>query len=85
MSTSAASGKNNGDGKINGQSKRQKKWGKKGRKGRNKDPYGCHSTPDQSLGGGNERTMGVSVKGGKKHQRKNYTRGTGYGSTRAFE
>ncbi|VEU33510.1 unnamed protein product [Pseudo-nitzschia multistriata] len=68
-----------------GTSKRQKKWGKKGRKGRNKDPYGCHSTPDQTLGGPNEGQMGVSVKGGKKHQRKNYTRATGYGSTRAYQ
>jgi large subunit GTPase 1 len=68
-----------------GESKRQKKWGKKGRKGRNKDPYGCHSTPDEMLGGSDEKNMGVSVKGGKKHQRKNYTRSTGYGATRAFQ
>lgn len=26
-----------------------KKWGKKGRKLRNKDPYGCHSDPDTVL------------------------------------
>ena len=70
---------------VNDQSRRQKKWGKKGRKGRNKDPYGCHSTPDQSLGGNSERNVGVSVKGGKKYQRKNYTRASGYGSARAFE
>jgi large subunit GTPase 1 len=25
------------------------RWGKKDRKNRNKDPYGCHSTPDNSL------------------------------------
>jgi hypothetical protein len=68
-------------------SKRQKKWGKKGRKGRNRDPYGCHSTPDEELGGDNSGTVGVSVKGGKKFNRKNYTRPAGpggYGVTRAF-
>mmetsp|Transcript_12051 Transcript_12051/g.28165 ORF Transcript_12051/g.28165 Transcript_12051/m.28165 type:complete len:736 (-) Transcript_12051:65-2272(-) len=83
--TSAGSQQQNNGEANAGQSKRQKKWGKKGRKGRNKDPYGCHSTPDQMLGGGNEGSMGVSVKGGKKHQRKNFTRVTAYGSTRAFE
>ncbi len=30
----------------------KKKWGKKGRKLRNKDPYGCHITPEDMLGGG---------------------------------
>jgi len=84
MSTSTASS-NNSDKMNTGESKRQKKWGKKGRKGRDKDPYGCHSTPDQSLGGAKESNVGVSVKGGKKHQRKNFTRPTGYGSARAFE
>ncbi len=83
MSTTTSAKNNNGAN--TGQSRRQKKWGKKGRKGRNKDPYGCHSTPDESLGGPNERNVGVVVKGGKKHQRKNYTRATGYGSTRAFQ
>lgn len=83
--TSADADKKN-DGQTNaGVSRRQKKWGKKGRKGRNKDPYGCHSTPDQMLGGANEGSTGVLVKGGKKHQRKNFTRVTAYGSTRAFE
>jgi len=83
LSTSTSTNKSNEI--INGQSRRQKKWGKKGRKGRDKDPYGCHSTPDQSLGGNNERNIGVSVKGGKKNQRKNYTRASGYGSARAFK
>lgn len=27
----------------------RQKWGKKDRKNRNKDPYGCHSTPDAAL------------------------------------
>jgi len=83
MSTTTSAKNNNGEN--TGQSRRQKKWGKKGRKGRNKDPYGCHSTPDELLGGPSERNVGVVVKGGKKHQRKNYTRATGYGSTRAFQ
>ena len=82
-SESASSGMNNNE-MQSGQSRRQKKWGKKGRKGRNKDPYGCHSTPDQTLGGSNEKNYGVMVNGGKKHQRKNYTRATGYGTARAF-
>mmetsp|Transcript_3801 Transcript_3801/g.8302 ORF Transcript_3801/g.8302 Transcript_3801/m.8302 type:complete len:159 (+) Transcript_3801:3-479(+) len=81
MSTSSTTN----DKVNNGQSKRQQKWGKKGRKGRNKDPYGCHTTVDSSLGGGNEGNVGVSVSGGKKHKRKNYTRATGYGSARAFQ
>ena len=83
MSTTAST-KNN-DRNNTGQSRRQKKWGKKGRKGRNKDPYGCHLTPDDSLEEANERNFGVSVKGGKKNQRKNYTRATGYGTARAFQ
>jgi hypothetical protein len=64
--------------KTNNNAARQKKWGKKGRKLRNKDPYGCHSTPDESLAGSKGIT-GVTVKGGKKHSRNNYVRPTGYG------
>jgi large subunit GTPase 1 len=60
---------------------RKKKWGKKGRKLRNKDPYGCQLTPDDMLGG-EAAPMGVSVKSGKKHDRKGYTRPVGYGATR---
>lgn len=60
---------------------RTKKWGKKGRKLRNKDPYGCHSTPDEMLS--NDGTpVGVSVNAGK-HGLKGYTRPAGYGSVRA--
>jgi hypothetical protein len=59
---------------------RQKRWGKKGRKLRNKDPYGCHSTPDESLAG-SEGIVGVTVKSGKKHTSKNdYVRPAGYGA-----
>lgn len=49
------------------------KWGKKDRKNRNKDPYGCHSTPDVSLyeaaaaagGAVGAATGGVIVNAGK--------------------
>lgn len=55
---------------------RTKKWGKKGRKIRNKDPYGCHSTPDDMLGDDDMAApKGLSVKGGKKKSHKGYTRG----------
>lgn len=74
-----AEGSSNG-AKTSNNASRQKKWGKKGRKLRNKDPYGCHSTPDEALIA-SDGTMGVSVKGGKKHSHKNYVRPTGYGVT----
>lgn len=60
-----------------------KKWGKKGRKLRNKDPYGCHSTPDDTLGGdAAAMPMGVSVKAGK-YGKKGYTRPTSYNGARS--
>ncbi|KAG7346964.1 HSR1-like GTP-binding protein [Nitzschia inconspicua] len=65
---------------------RKKKWGRKGRKVRNKDPYGMFLTPDDMLGKGatsEAPPVGVTVKGGK-HGRKGYTRQTGYGSVRAI-
>ena len=48
------------------------KWGKKGRKNRNKDPYGCHTEPDDKLLGG-KREAGLIVSAGK-YGSKNYTR-----------
>mmetsp|Transcript_11888 Transcript_11888/g.28463 ORF Transcript_11888/g.28463 Transcript_11888/m.28463 type:complete len:663 (-) Transcript_11888:53-2041(-) len=60
----------------------KKKWGKKGRKLRNKDPYGCHSTPDDSLGGGSAAPIGVSVSAGK-YGKKGYTRPTNYNGARS--
>jgi large subunit GTPase 1 len=65
----------------NASAMRKKKWGKKGRKLRNKDPYGCHSTPDVMLPN-DVAPVGVSVNAGK-HGRKGYTRPAGYGSIRA--
>jgi large subunit GTPase 1 len=62
------------------QQKSKRKWGKKNRKNRNSDPYGCHTTPDEML----ESTApyGLSVNSGKKHGKKGYTRPMGYGSQR---
>lgn len=42
-----------------------KKWGKKGRKLRNKDPYGCHSDPDSVLSTSSTNSGGVIVNAGK--------------------
>ncbi|CAJ1930496.1 unnamed protein product [Cylindrotheca closterium] len=61
---------------------KKKKWGKKGRKLRNKDPYGCHSTPDDSLGGSSTAVVGVSVSAGK-YGKKGYTRPTTYSGARS--
>lgn len=57
-----------------------KKWGKKNRKLRDKDPYGCHSTPDDSLKG-SFVSHGLTVKAGK-HGITGYTRPNGYGVVR---
>jgi large subunit GTPase 1 len=40
---------NEGKSKHHFKKKAGSRWGKKDRKNRNKDPYGCHSTPDHSL------------------------------------
>mmetsp|Transcript_22239 Transcript_22239/g.53868 ORF Transcript_22239/g.53868 Transcript_22239/m.53868 type:complete len:756 (-) Transcript_22239:121-2388(-) len=42
-----------------------KKWGKKGRKLRNKDPYGCHSDPDSVLSTSSAKSGGAIVNAGK--------------------
>jgi hypothetical protein len=52
--------------------KTMQKHGKKGRKFRNKDPYGCHSDPDAALVASGALS-GVSVKAGK-YSSTNYTR-----------
>eukprot|EP00339_Tiarina_fusa_P017615 CAMPEP_0117010858 /NCGR_PEP_ID=MMETSP0472-20121206/9462_1 /TAXON_ID=693140 ORGANISM="Tiarina fusus, Strain LIS" /NCGR_SAMPLE_ID=MMETSP0472 /ASSEMBLY_ACC=CAM_ASM_000603 /LENGTH=686 /DNA_ID=CAMNT_0004713495 /DNA_START=101 /DNA_END=2161 /DNA_ORIENTATION=+ len=59
---------------------RKKRWGKKGRKLRNSDPYGCHSSPDDLLAS-SSAPVGVTVKGGK-YGKKGYVRPTGYGANR---
>jgi large subunit GTPase 1 len=63
---------------------RTKKWGKKGRKLRNKDPYGCHTTPDDTLADDGAMLMGVSVNSGK-YGSKGYTRPTTYHGARSEE
>jgi large subunit GTPase 1 len=62
----------NGRGKHgkNGKTPKQK-WGKKDRKKRNKDPYGCHSNPDKVASGG------VIMNSGRYSQA-GYTRPTSY-------
>ena len=61
--------------------KTRKRHGKKGRKLREKDPYGCHKGPDEMLAGG-EQPVGVSVNAGK-YGRKNYTRALNYSGARS--
>ncbi|KAL3942437.1 MAG: hypothetical protein SGBAC_003360 [Bacillariaceae sp.] len=61
---------------------KSKKWGKKGRKLRNKDPYGCHSTPDDTLTGDGAAPIGVSTNAGK-YGKKGYTRPPNYNGARS--
>ena len=68
-------------GKRGNKHKTIHKHGKKGRKLRNKDPYGCHSTPDDTLDGG-VVSSGAVVKAGK-YGRKGYTRPTSYAGARS--
>lgn len=80
----ALEGMGTSEEKVNGgkrgkKHKSMQKWGKKGRKDRNKDPYGCHSNPDETLDGGGGSTAGVVVKAGK-YTRKNYTRASHVGA-----
>jgi large subunit GTPase 1 len=72
------------DPSANAEPTRKKKWGKKGRKLRNKDPYGCHSTPDGVLSDSTSTKLpvGVSVSAGK-YGRQGYTRPTGFGGARS--
>jgi large subunit GTPase 1 len=44
--------------------KSMQKWGKKGRKQRNKDPYGCHTNPDEEVFGSGGKA-GLIVNAGK--------------------
>lgn len=75
----ATSEKANG-GKRGNKHKSIQKHGKKGRKLRNKDPYGCHSTPDDTLDG-SVVSSGAMVKAGK-YSRNGYTRPTSYAGAR---
>ncbi len=51
----------------------RQKWGKKGRKLRNKDPYGCHSDPDMVLNSASTGSSGVIINAGK-YSSSGYTR-----------
>lgn len=55
--------------------KSMQKWGKKGRKQRNKDPYGCHDAENKASKMLEDKAsiVGVNVSGGKRG-RKGYTR-----------
>ena len=53
--------------------KRIKKHGKKGRKLRNKDPYGCHSAPNDMLHNAAKEGSGVIINAGK-YTRNGFTR-----------
>lgn len=58
------------------------KWGKKDRKNRNKDPYGCHSSPDDEMFYNGGPSSGVSVSAGK-YSRAGYTRPTSYAGVKS--
>jgi hypothetical protein len=49
---------------------------RKGNKIRNKDPYGCHTSPDEMLNGSTVATGAVVMAG--KYGKKGYTRPTSY-------
>ena len=60
-------------GKRGKNHKTMQKWGKKGRKQRNKDPYGCHSEPDEeTMAQTNGAGPGLVVNA--KYGSKSYTR-----------
>ena len=73
-------GNRNAHNKNNSQNKKgqtpKQKWGKKDRKNRNKDPYGCQYTPDASLFDPSS-SGGVVVNAGK-YSTGGYTRPTSY-------
>merc|ERR1712038_1208248 len=70
-------------GKRGKKHKSMQKWGKKGRKNRNKDPYGCHSEPDDELFGV-KGGSGLIVSAGK-YGSSNYTRPTYRGTKSAVK
>eukprot|EP00566_Odontella_aurita_P004720 CAMPEP_0113542026 /NCGR_PEP_ID=MMETSP0015_2-20120614/9371_1 /TAXON_ID=2838 /ORGANISM="Odontella" /LENGTH=777 /DNA_ID=CAMNT_0000442023 /DNA_START=73 /DNA_END=2403 /DNA_ORIENTATION=- /assembly_acc=CAM_ASM_000160 len=70
-----------GGGKRGKSHKSVKKWGKKGRKLRNKDPYGCHGEPDAELM--EMSSGGVCVNAGK-YGGTGYTRASHSGARAAM-
>jgi large subunit GTPase 1 len=83
---SSTTGSNNKSSSSKAKIKPTKKWGKKGKKFRNSDPYGCHSTSEEILNSaalGNAASLkGISVKAGK-YGSNGYTRPQGYGGARS--
>jgi large subunit GTPase 1 len=75
-----------GNGEKRGKShKTMQKWGKKGRKFREKDPYGCHSNPDEMLpGSSSSHSTGLVVMAGR-YGKKGYTRPTSYAGPKTSE
>jgi len=72
IDASAENGRKATKGKRGKKHKSVQKWGKKGRKNRSKDPYGCHTEPDEQLLE-SSRITGLSVKAGK-YSSTSYTR-----------
>mmetsp|Transcript_14429 Transcript_14429/g.29392 ORF Transcript_14429/g.29392 Transcript_14429/m.29392 type:complete len:733 (-) Transcript_14429:107-2305(-) len=67
-------GANSGPSEKRGKAHKSiKKWGKKGRKLRNKDPYGCQSDPDTVLNAASNGGSGVIMNAGK-YSSSGYTR-----------
>ncbi len=81
--STSAKGNVNGGGKRGKKHKSIQKWGKKGRKNRNKDPYGCHTEPDDELLGV-RGGAGLIVNAGK-YGSNNYTRPTYKGAKSAVK
>jgi large subunit GTPase 1 len=82
-SQAAVGGEQTNGGKRGKAHKSIKKHGKKGRKDRNQDPYGCHTDPDELMNTPT-RGNGVIVNAGK-YGKKGYTRPISYGGARQYE
>ena len=67
-------------GKRGNSHKTKKRWGKKGKKLRDKDPYGCHADPDETLT--KTPPSGVAINAGK-YGRVGFTRSTHYAGPRS--
>lgn len=80
LGDSAAFSTGEGGGKRGKAHKTKKKHGKKGRKLRDDDPYGCHKSPDEML---NDVPVAGLVVNAGKYGRKGYTRATNYSGARA--
>jgi large subunit GTPase 1 len=82
-SQAAAGGEQANGGRRGKAHKSIKKHGRKGRKDRNKDPYGCHTDPDNIVNT-SSTSVGLVVNAGK-YGKRGYTRPTSYGGARQYE